>query len=78
MQVIRVKYLVVLLALKLLGHFLGSEEPLLMLLVSWKLQRTNSKPISNCWSLKMAIFILCSIKCDINSLLQLRVRTRII
>ena len=41
MQVIGVKYLVELplLALKLLGHFLGSEEPLLMLLGSWKLQR---------------------------------------
>ena len=38
--------------------FLGSEESSLKLLHSVELQRTNSSPISNYWSLKSAIFIL--------------------
>ena len=39
------------------AYFLGSEEPLLKLLRSSKLQRKNSSPISNCRRSKSAIFL---------------------
>ena len=58
--------------------FLGSEEPLLKLLRSLKLQRTNSSPISDCRHSKSAIFISRNINYNINSLLRLHVGTRII
>ena len=57
---------------------LGSEEPLLKLLRSGKLQGTNSSPISNCRRSKSAIFILRNINYNINSLLLLHVGTHII
>ena len=44
------------------ASFLGSEEPLLKLLRSAKLQRTNFSPISNCRRSKSAIFLSSNIK----------------
>ena len=58
--------------------FLGLEEPSLRLLRSAKLQRTNSSPISTCRRTKSAIFISRNINYNINSLLRLRIGTRII
>ena len=60
------------------ASLLGSEEPLLKLLRSGKLQRTNSSPISNCRHSILAIFILRNINYNINSLLLLHVGTHII
>ena len=60
------------------ASFLDLEEPSLKLLRSAKLQRTNSSSISNCRHSKSAIFISRNINYNINSLLLLRVGTRII
>ena len=58
--------------------FLGLEEPSLKLLRSSELQCTKSSPILNCRRSKSAIFISRNINYNINSLLRLRVGTRII
>ena len=60
------------------ASFLDLEEPSLKLSRSAKLQRTNSSSISNCRRLKSAIFISRNINYNRNSLLLLRVGTRII
>ena len=59
------------------ASFLDLEEPLLKLSRSAKLQRTNSSSISNCRRSKSAIFISRNINYNINSLLLLRVGTRV-
>ena len=61
-----------------LASLLGLEEPSLKLLHSAELQRTNSRPISNCQRSKSATFISRNINSNINSLLRLRVGTHII
>ena len=58
--------------------FLGLEEPLLKLFHLVELLRMNSSPIFNCWHSKLAIFISCNINYNINSVLWLRIGTRII
>ena len=58
--------------------FVGSEEPSLKIIRSAELLRTNSSPISNCRRSKSAIFLSRNINYNINSLLRLRVGTRII
>ena len=58
--------------------FLGLEEPSLKLLRLSELQSMNSSPISNCWCLKLAIFISRKLNYNINSLFLLRVGIRII
>ena len=58
--------------------FVGSEEPSLKILRLTELLRANSSPISNYQRSKSGIFLLRYINYNINSLLRLRVGTRII
>ena len=60
------------------ASFLYSEKPSLKLLRTAKLQRTNSRPISNCRRSKSAILFSRNINYNINSLLRLCVGTHII